>query len=299
MRRQRVFDILLILIAASSYGVVTPMVKVAHQHQIPIRLLTVFQYPGPMLIFAIGWWLTHKSSAGLSRRDLNIVFWAGLAAAGTSLTYYQSLRHLPGAVAIILLFQFSWMVPMMAYAFDGKRPSIREWMAIFVIVAGTLVAAGKVHIGRASLLGLVLGFLAGVTYAATLYLSGKFRPEVSAWGRSLLSTVVGAVIIVVMYRPWAVPAASSVLGSAVAWGSAVGLFSQALPLLFIYVAAPRLGDTATGILASAELPVAVILSALWLRETVTLWQWIGVILILVGIFYGSYRSRRATTSPES
>lgn len=287
---QRLLYILLMIFAGSSYGMVTPLVKLAVAHGVAVSLLTIAQYPLPLVVFTLGMALTARTSR-LCGRDLWALGAVGIAVAATSVAYYQSLLRVPAALGIILLFQFAWMVPVLVYVVEHRAPTFGQWVAIGLIWAGTVLAAGTFSF-TASPWGIALGFMAGLGYAATLYLSGRLATASSPWQRSSVSNLAAFVTVLIAYHPW--PRSLSEITAGLAWGSLIGIFSQALPLLFLFISAPRLGGSLTAILASIELPVAVALSALWLHEPVGVRQWFGVTVILTGIVLGSLMPARVS-----
>jgi drug/metabolite transporter (DMT)-like permease len=190
-------------------------------------------------------------------------------------------------LAVLLLFQFSWMLPLIGWAGGQGRPTRRQWTAIAAILAGTLLAVGIAHPVRWPWVGMSLGLAAGLAYALTLYGQGRLPPETPPGPPSLISSLVAGVIVLTAYHPWA-GSAISLSWRAVLYGSLAGLFSTALPLVLVYRAARSLGSALTAILASLELPAAVVLSRIWLGERVTPTRWLGVAVMLAAIIYGAW-----------
>jgi drug/metabolite transporter (DMT)-like permease len=74
---------------------------------------------------------------------------------------------------------------------------------------------------------------------------------------------------------------------ALALGTMAGRAGQTLPMGLTYLSVRTLGSVLTAILAALELPVAVLLSAFWLKEPVAVWQWVGVAIMLAAIIFGA------------
>ncbi len=94
----------------------------------------------------------------------------------------------------------------------------------------------------------------------------------------------GAVILVFILFP------PSFLFNGVLWSGLLlyavplALFGAVIPPLFFFsIGVPNIGEGLTGILGAAELPVAVILSSFVLHEHVSVLQWIGVVVVLIGV----------------
>lgn len=290
--RPRWIYMLLMVLAGASYGIVTPLAKAAHGAGVPVRLFTALQYPLPLLaFFVIPSLFRRRSPIAPTTRD-----WLGLGVIGglggtTALTYYQAVRLLPAGSAVLLLFQFTWMLPVLSWLLLRKNPRRRDAISIATIWLGTGLAAHTEGLWHAHPLGIILGLAAGLSYASMLLAQGYASPAISPWVRSAISTSAATLLVMLVTRPWQFPLV--LWPSALHWGLAIGLVGQALPLILTYQAAPYLSDALVAILASIELPVAVLLSWLWLREPTPLWTWAGLALILAGIMASAltpYRS---------
>lgn len=67
--------------------------------------------------------------------------------------------------------------------------------------------------------------------------------------------------------------------------TAVGLalFGAVLPPLFYAAGAPLVSGGVANILTSVELPIAILSASILLSESVSLYQWFGIVIILVAI----------------
>ncbi|WP_139793565.1 EamA family transporter [Sulfobacillus thermosulfidooxidans] len=288
----------MMLLAGTSYGLVTPLVKMAIAHGIPVTKLTVSQYPVSIILLWFGALGTKKRVPIAKARKKEIAYMAllGVIGAAASLSYYHSLAFVPGAVGIVLLFQFAWILPVINGLIRRQWPKKHEQLAIAIIVIGTVFAAGpaKWHF---PLWAVGLGLMAATLYALSLLLSGQIVGQLSAWQRASISTSVSFVVVLLAGQPWQTPQELFSL-KIWTWGTVIGLFSLTIPLIAIYVSAPKLPPALTGILAAWELPVAVILSSLWLRESVDLSRWLGILLILGGIAFSSVVPALVENSPR-
>ena len=101
--------IVLIIAAAASYGLVTPLVKLAVRHDIPVDWITFTQYPLLLMAFLVMTVTRRKN------RPRPLIPQPGLmlaVGAATSIPYYRSLSLLAPGFAVVLLFQFAWMAPL-------------------------------------------------------------------------------------------------------------------------------------------------------------------------------------------
>lgn len=229
---------------------------------------------------------SNRTSVRLSWGKRLILMAAGLPTAVTGLLYYESLRYIPASLAILLLFQFTWIGVLMQAIRQKKRPDRIIYLTLAILFGGTLLAAGIIEHGggKFNLWGVVLGLLAAVSYSLFILFSGKAVPEAPPATRSKWMMLGGMLIVFLLFTPeflWNGELFSPLL----LFGALLGLFGAFIPPLLFAYGVPHIGEGMAGILGAAELPVAVMLSSIVLQEHVSPLQWGGVILVLVGVAY--------------
>ncbi|REK77060.1 EamA family transporter [Paenibacillus paeoniae] len=223
---------------------------------------------------------------GLAWKTRLLLMAAGLPTAITGLIYYQSLRYIPASLAIILLFQFTWIGVLLQSIRQKKRPNRAILTTLVILLGGTVLAAGIMEQGGGTfhLLGVTLGFLAAISYTLFILFSGKAAPEVAPATRSKWMLAGGMTFVFILFPPaflWN----GDLFSSLFLFGLVLGLFGAFIPPLLFTYGVPHIGEGMAGILGAAELPVAVLLSSIVLHEHVSWLQWTGVIVVLVGVAY--------------
>ncbi len=274
---------ILVLLAGSSFGVVSTIMKVGYEEGFTVEQATDAQY----LVGLVSLWLIALCWPG-NRRIGKSQWWVlvviALSAAGTSYTYYLALTHLPASLGIVLLFQFTWMVVLIDILVTKQWPPLQKWIGLALICIGTVLAVGlfEQSIGRFSPWAVVCGLLSGLCYAITLYVSGYADPNTNPAFRSALTSTISTAAIFTVFHP------TSLLQAGLwhrlwPWALVSGLFAQVIPLSLMLIAIPHTGGRMAGILGSIELPVAVLSAAVILHEDVSPLRWGGVVMILAGI----------------
>lgn len=225
-----------------------------------------------------------RSGSGLTWKQRLMLMAAGMPTALTGLLYYQSLRYIPNSLAIVLLFQFTWMGVLIHAIRMRKRPSGMMLATLGVLFGGTLLAAGILDQGLSNfdLLGVVLGLLAAVSYSLFVLFSGKAVPSAAPAYRSAWMITGGLVLVFVLFPP-AFLFNGLLLGHLLLFGFLLGLFGAFIPPVLFAAGVPHIGEGMATILGASELPVAVMLSAVVLHENVSFLQWAGVALVLFGV----------------
>ncbi len=281
--------ILLVLFGACSFGVLSTFVKLAYKESYTLGDVTGSQALfGAILLWSI-YLLQRKAQDKNQPKPIIKTHWIKLLLAGTftglvSLTYYQCVKLIPASVAIILLMQFVWMSVLLELIFFNKKPNKMQLIAIAFILIGTVAASGYFEqaAGNLSVAGIGYGMVAALCYAIFLMLNGNLGNEYPPLQKSALM-ITGACILIFAVLPPTFLINGALGGSLLKWGLILATFGTVIPPLCFASGIPKIGLTLSSILSSAELPVAVSMSALVLHEEVSLLRWIGVVIILSSI----------------
>ena len=165
--------VVLVIIGASSYGVLSSFIKMAYSQGFGDGQITPAQMTmGTLLVWLLV--LFHKKSWANPFKgpwiQLSLIGIFGLAL--TTMCYNIALSKLQASVSIILLFQFTWMTIAMDCVVKRRLPRKAEAIAIALIMLGTLFAVNifETDWHQLSFVGLMYGLLSALTYSIFLLL---------------------------------------------------------------------------------------------------------------------------------
>ncbi|MFC5530222.1 EamA family transporter [Cohnella yongneupensis] len=209
---------------------------------------------------------------------------AGTPSAITGLLYYESLRTISNSLAIVLLFQFTWIGVVFQAIGSRKKPNRITLMTLVVLFGGTLLAAGVMEQGATHLdgRGVALALLSAVSYSLFIMFSGKAVPHAAPATRSAWMITGGMLFVFSLYPPQFL-FDGTIMGQLLLFGLLLGFFGAFMPPVLFTYGVPHIGGAMAGILGAAELPVAVLLSSAVLHEYVSPLQWFGIALVLAGV----------------
>lgn len=305
-----------VFLGAASYGILSTIVVLAYGQGyvlgevVGTQLLTGFILAWGLSFFMK--WREKKQKAGSSNHSNSnasqnavkltwkhrlMLMAAGTPTAITGLLYYQSLRYIPASLAIILLFQFTWIGVVIQAVSQRKRPTGIMVITIAILFGGTLLAAGIMEQGTGSfnIMGLVLGLLSAVSYSLFILFSGKAVPSVHPAYRSAWMITGGLVLVFILFPPTFL-FNGQIFSDLILYGFMLGLFGAFIPPVLFAVGVPHIGEGMAGILGASELPVAVLLSSFVLNEHVSTLQWAGVVVVLIGIALPELLKKRRSLS---
>jgi drug/metabolite transporter (DMT)-like permease len=289
---------LLILIGAISYGILSTIVKLAYAQGFHVQEVVGSQ-------FLFGWMLLLFLVLIFSRKKVSFTSWlylmgAGMTSSLVGIFYYTSLQTLPASLAILLLFQFTWLGILIEAIYVRKRPGMDKVVSIFILLIGTLLAGNVFEIDGAewNLTGTIFGLLSAICFALFIFFSGRVALQYSTLNRSFCMVTGGLLLVWLVFPP-------EFLGTEILfddlWKYALplGIFGMVIPTFCFSIGVPKVGTGLGTILGSAELPTAILLSMVILNEKVIIIQWMGVILILVGIAIPQFfAQKRVAHSPK-
>ncbi len=201
----------------------------------------------------------------------------------TSIFYTYAMSMLPVALALTLLFQFTWIGTVIQVVITRRPPALGQVISAAIIVFGTVFASGlyATDLSSCNPWGIAAGLLAAVSCASFLALSGHVQPKCSQAQRGLI-VCGGAVIMSHFICPDFI--VSGVLLQGIApLGLIAGACGFFLPILLLSMGAPHLPTGLTSVLAASELPAGLFVAMIVLGSPIGAVEWLGVVIILFGI----------------
>ncbi|MBC2605444.1 EamA family transporter [Pelagicoccus albus] len=299
LARERQTGILLVSAAGVCWGFHGVLIKFAYQLGASFMEVLLAETAVATLAYLI---MASRASSLLSLpKELTDWIWltiAGIASIGVGSFLFLSFSLGPVAIGATLLFLYLPQVYLHTILV-AKQPA--NWLGIASIVllligAGITTDAINVFSGNVSSAPILAGAAASVCYAAIFILTPKLSVASSATFNSLFlaaSSAIGSLIILAVVPATRSEASINLIQFA-AIAFVLGIIGQMLPVLAMMKGIPLAGSSLSGVLASIELPVAVVSSALLLGESVTPGRAIGVALVFLGIIFFNLSNRTET-----
>ncbi|MBD7965915.1 EamA family transporter [Fictibacillus norfolkensis] len=275
-----------VFLGGCSFGVLSTFVKLAYESGFNMSEVTGIQFViGTILIWILALFFNKKK---LSLNQIMKLLICGFPMGLTGIFYYYSLETLDASLAILFLFQFIWIGALVEWVILKHKPTTQKTVSIFIVLIGSSLAASLFSSGEKTigLEGTVWGILAACSYSVFLVISSMVEKEVPALQRSAIFSTGGLLIVVLIVKPFSLMDTTSLFNIA-PYGILLGLFGVVIPPILFSIGMPHLGPGTGSILTASELPVAILLSLFVLNETVDWIQWMGVLIILLGIVWGN------------
>lgn len=285
---------LMIVFAASCYGILSTIIKLAIRDGFTAPEAVTSQYfTGfilALLIFIIVRRSLPKFNGGMT------LLLAGLFTATTGIVYGQAVSYMPASIAVVMLFQFTWIGILFDCIATKRLPKRIEVISLIFLFGGTIFAAGVIgtDISGIPWQGWAWGMASATSFASFVMINQRQVKGMDTETR-LLFTSFFALIVIFIFQAPEVLWNGKFLGEGLwIYGLILGLFGIVIPIYLFSIAVPKVGAAAASILSAMELPVAVTVSVILLSETLTFLQIIGIGVILIGMTLPTLEQRRLT-----
>lgn len=156
---------LLVLFGACSYGILSTIFKLGF-----INGFSAHQLLGGQYVFGwIGLFLLvlFFSRHKVTKKQFFSLLTVGTTMSMTGIFYAISVEELPASIAVVLLFQFTWIGVIIEAIANRTFPSRDKIISILILFAGTLFAGGVFEgLGQSfSTKGIIFGLLAAVSFS--------------------------------------------------------------------------------------------------------------------------------------
>ncbi|HLY29195.1 MAG TPA: DMT family transporter [Aggregatilineales bacterium] len=196
-----------------------------------------------------------------------------------SLFYYNGLQFLSASVVQLLNATYLIFVVVLA-RMGGQRLTRRTVVrATLALIAVTLLTNGIA--GNISWLGAGLIVGNAILFAGTIILSQRVLYEMPSQTVTLYVMTTMAVVVVmarVVYRLEWIPQSTEAIGAILTLGA-----TTAVARLLLFAGVKQLGPLQTVLVGILETVVALVLSFIFLHDSLTSMQWVGVGILLTSL----------------
>lgn len=291
---------LLVALGASSYGMLTTFVKMAYAEGFTSHEITFSQmFLGLIglliinLVFVKGKQESSQKKAPKTKSILKLMA-AGTSLGLTSTFYYLAVKYIPVSVGIVLLMQSVWIGVLLEAIVERKKPSTQKVIAVLAILAGTVLATNLLLDSvQIDWKGIGWGLLAASSYTVTIYTSNTVSLEMHSLRRSLWMMVGGFLTVSIVLSPFLLESFDPEIF--LKWGIIMALFGTILPPMLYTAGMPKINVGLGAIISSIELPAAVLMAYFLLSEEVNVYQWSGILIILLAVVQMNLPQRKRIT----
>jgi drug/metabolite transporter (DMT)-like permease len=219
---------------------------------------------------------------------------------GTLFNFY-ALTLIDASVERVLLFSYPSIVVLLHAVLYRRRPGGRVLAALALTYAGILmvVSGFDLAILRANMAGAGFVLVCSLTFALYYLAGDRWTPRIGSIAFTVYAMTTSAVCLLVHYalfgRPHALPVDAGIVGLF----TGLVLIATVVAMLAMSEGVRRIGAQRAAVVSTVGPPATIMLGAWLLDERLTLPQWLGVALIVGGIFVlEAVRTKAPPPSPD-
>ncbi|PEL09365.1 EamA family transporter [Bacillus sp. AFS017336] len=295
---------LYIIIGSVSYGVLSTFVKLAYGDGFIVNdVVGIQMFVGAIFLWSVVIFNKTKSSKlktsqyiKPTKKNVLSLIVLGSTTGLTGMFYYLALQYITASLAIVLMFQFTWIGVLLESVFNRRLPEKSKLLSLVPLVIGTLFATNVLTggIGSMSWMGVLFGLLSAVSYSTFILLSGRVALKMNPMTKTALMITGGFIICAIFLPPTFFTNGRLFVELLTKYGLILGFLGPFFSTLMFSKGVPLTGSGLASILGAAELPTATLMSAIVLKETIGMPQYFGIILILVGIILPEFLRRKSS-----
>jgi drug/metabolite transporter (DMT)-like permease len=270
--------VLLILISGSSFGTLAIFARLAYADGVtPITLL--FLRFGIASLCMLSITLIKGIPFPRGYILLGLALMGGIGYVGQALSYFTALTLIPAGLVALLLYLYPAIVTVLAVIVLKERISKWKIIALLIALGGTVLTIGPTGGGQS--LGVIFGLGAAFIYSVYILAGSKITKQVTPIQSSAVVIISAAIVssgLVAIKGP-AFPATASGWGSVIA----IALISTILAIVTFFAGLERVGPTNASTLSTVEPAVTVVLAAMVLGETISIFRIIGGMMIILAV----------------
>lgn len=249
---------------------------------IPLPSGEIALYRAVMAAILIGVYLIctgHKISVGAIKKELLVLILSGVAIGINWILLFEAYKYTGVSIATLSYYFAPVIVTVVCPLLFKEKMTAKSWICFLMSTVGLVMITGIGTGGKSDVIGILFGLGAAVFYATVVILN-KLVKSVDGILRSFWQFASAAVILL----PYVALTGGVHLASldGVSWGAllVVGLVHTGITYCLYFSSLGEMSGQKVAILSYIDPLVAVLVSVLLLKESMTVMQIVGGALIL-------------------
>lgn len=273
------------ILSAIFFGSAGLIVKFAFGEGLDSIELLTLQYIIAVIIMFLIIFVSNKKALKVSGKTIFDLAVLGVIG-NTFMTvfYYTAFKYLPVAMVAILLYTYPIIVFIYSFLFKKEKVNMTKFIALALAFIGCILALGLIPGNlKYSSMGILCGLLSAVFYAFMSIFTETKLHNVDSLTINLYSTMFSLLSLMIFKFPTFIIKGQftfKVLG----YTTILAVICEIIPLTLLYLAIKHIGALKVSIIGNLEIPTAMILSYLFLNESVSILQVAGAALVIYAVY---------------
>jgi drug/metabolite transporter (DMT)-like permease len=284
--------ILIALCGTICFSVKAIFIKLAY-HESSVDAVTLLAL---RMIFSVPFFLL--TAAYSSNKSSNVKFtgkqWLYIALVGcigyyvSSMFDFVGLQYVSAGIERLILFIYPTFVLLFSSLIFKIKVKPMQWLALIVTYLGLSIAFfGDLDFSSSQnsnfIFGSVMIFICAITYAFYIIGGGQLIPQVGSSKFNSYAMSFASVGVLLHFFLLSDASLTQLPPIVYLYGFLMAIFSTVIPSYMVAAAINRIGPGNAAIVSSVGPVSTIFLANIFLGESVTVWQILGTILILIGV----------------
>lgn len=253
----------------------------------PAHLTSVRMLMAGVILCCAGFFTDRKSMITIwesKQYVIKLILYAVLGIMFTQITYMKAIAYTNSGTATILQYTGPVLVMVISCALEKRLPTVKELIAIILVVAGTFLIAthGDISAMIINTKGLIWGLLGAVALALYTLLPGKITQKYGSVAITGYGMLIGGAVLFLISRGWKAEFSAD-YRFIIAFITIV-VFGTVLTFTMYLKGLSMTGPVTASMLASVEPVSAAAFMIIWLNVPFHYMDLIGFTCILLTIF---------------
>ena len=242
-----------------------------------------------------------RSILKISATNLAFALVIGTTLYGTATLYYSSMQLTSVSTAVVLMYTAPIYVSAFSIAFLGEKTSKLKNVSIGIMLVGCALVSGVIGGAEFNTVGIILGILSGIVYAAYNILTKiALKDGLNAITLSLYGFLFMSLVALITARPSSIfENAAKAPGITIPLMLGLGIFTFVLPYFFYTLSMRDLPAGTASALSIIEPLAATVLSAIVFTEIPSVVSSIGIVLIILATYMIGKSEDKANNEAKS
>lgn len=285
-----------VFLSAFMYAALPILGKLAYQVGLSPSAVLLLRYLFSFLLLSI-YIIFCKNTRILTLTPL--VLFQGILLTMGSLFYFYSLKYLAAGITTVIFFLYPVLVACLTVPIYKERIRLQLILALLLAIAGIILVSGiNQSFEGISIEGVELALLACLCYTIYSLIGQKTVQETDPLSMTATLSLV-AVIIIACFSNRELVFLSQLSWQQISIGLMMAILNTLLAVLFFLKGLQKIGAARASLISTAEPPLCLLLAFLVLRETLTLTQLLGSLLVFASMILAAKRTETAASSVSS
>jgi drug/metabolite transporter (DMT)-like permease len=295
MQSRRLVGIGLALVSAVFFALANTLAGVAYKGGSNPFTLSATRFVLPALLLFVILVFTRKSVV-LAPRPALVATVLGVISVIYTFALLKAIELLPVTIAILIFYLFPILTAFMLAALGAMRLTGKTVLSAVIVFFGLSLALA-VQFGELDTVGMLAGLVSAVGFAVVCAASNRLMAAQDSRVVTMYLSV-AATIAMIVVSPFATGIQFPVT-TAGWWGFLLSNLLYAAAIIGFYRSIAMVGAGAATFFLNLEPIVVIGLGYILLGQTISWWQAVGVVIVVVALVYASQPEKPSTLTAPS